>query len=728
MENPNGESVINYDIIEDEETPQAVRIAEYFKRLGIKSVIDVGCGPGNYVTALNEVGIDAHGVDVDERCLKTPNCEVCDVVSEKAKIQASMVLSLEVGEHLKEKDSLPYVRYLADCDPEILVFSAARPGQGGTGHINCQPKEYWKERVENVGFVYDDQATKEFVGFLQEGYHMGWLVNNAMIFKRKKTKTKQLVIAHFDEDLSWVKDVPKDWDVKIYSKETKEQTGLRNMGREASTYLHHVIENYDNLADETVFCQGNPFDHCRDFPKCLNSTMISFGSIFNYKSKTGFGAPKENLELFCKTFDLPTSEDFFCSNGSQYRVKKEQILRHDLSFYRKLLDKCYRDMNAPYILEYLWPVIWDIKMPTRLRIAAKNTPTLHLLGLFHTICNDDYSHCAFTGKVFKFPKMMQDEGWRVIEYSNGESQSACYEKIRILEQEQLENLTGKRKSSDFHGDIAVVGSPHHTEFSKILKKKLFENVEDGDIICHPFGLSHSDLLSIFPNSFHVETGIGYPNLVKDTHKIFESQAWRHYHMGLENRSGNNYEWVIPNYFDEDEWEVNLEPGKYVAFLGRVCDVKGMATVSEIAKRIDVPVVICGQGDISPWMGPNMDFRGPITGKQRSEFLRNAICTLMPTNYIEPFGGVFAESNFCGTPVIATSWGVFPEVLQQGVNGFCCQTLREWLDAVEICKTIDRGAVSQHARERYSFKAVGPMYTRAFKQLYNLRGAGWYTDC
>jgi len=41
--------------------------------------------------------------------------------------------------------------------------------------------------------------------------------------------------------------------------------------------------------------------------------------------------------------------------------------------------------------------------------------TLHLVGIFHTQHTAAYSHCAFTGKALRFPKMMQRQGYTVIE-------------------------------------------------------------------------------------------------------------------------------------------------------------------------------------------------------------------------------------------------------------------------------------------------------------------------
>ena len=103
-----------------------------------------------------------------------------------------------------------------------------------------------------------------------------------------------------------------------------------------------------------------------------------------------------------------------------------------------------------------------------------------------------------------------------------------------------------------------------------------------DIICHPFGHTHSILMREFPNHRHVETGIGYTTLMPDSFRIFESYTWMHIHQEREKRSGRNYEWVVPNYYDLDNWEPNYEQGKYLAFLGRICPEKGLDTIKAIA--------------------------------------------------------------------------------------------------------------------------------------------------
>lgn len=356
-------------------------------------------------------------------------------------------------------------------------------------------------------------------------------------------------------------------------------------------------------------------------------------------------------------------------------------------------------------------------------------PTLHLIGIFHTCSTQEYSHCAFTGKALRFPKMLQDQGYKVIEYSNGLSESAAATKVQLLSAAELANLTSadSRRKENFHGDLATLGTSWHQEFERRLLEEMKLRVKERDIICHPFGHAHSRIVSEFPKNIHVETGIGYPTTMPGTIKIFESYGWRHFHCGKDGRQGTHYEYVIPNYFEIADWQPRYLHGDYIAFLGRIDACKGLDTIFEIAKRVDRKIVLHGQGDHTKWQHPNIEYRGPIHGTARSEFMRNAYCSLMPTNFIEPFGGSGVEGLLCGTPLIATDYGAFTETVQPGVNGYRCKTLQDWLEAIDNVELyLDREAIATAARATYSLEACGLRYAKAFSQIYELYDNGWYT--
>lgn len=321
--------------------------------------------------------------------------------------------------------------------------------------------------------------------------------------------------------------------------------------------------------------------------------------------------------------------------------------------------------------------------------------------------------------------MMTAQGWNVIEYSNEGSEAQPTEHVSILTSSEFDFFFGSRKNTDFHGDDAVLGNPGHQAFEKKLIAEMKKRVQPQDIICHPFGHAHEILTQEFPNNHHVETGIGYPTLMAKSFKIFESYAWMHYHQGKANRNGANYEWVVPNYFDLDEWEPSYESGDYLAFLGRITSTKGLDTIKAIADYSPWPIILHGQGDPTPWEHPNIEYRGPISGKERSVFLRGARAALMPTVFTEPFGGSGVEAMLCGTPLIAVDYGAFTETVIEGVTGYRCHTLGEWVEAIHSAGSLDRKTVSETARERYSLQACGRRYDKVFKQIDDLWRKGWY---
>jgi hypothetical protein len=74
----------------------------------------------------------------------------------------------------------------------------------------------------------------------------------------------EIVVAKYKENTDWTALMT---DVTIYDKGTDQ---LPNVGREAQTYVHHIIQNYDDLADVTVFLQGDPFAHVHDVNEILD--------------------------------------------------------------------------------------------------------------------------------------------------------------------------------------------------------------------------------------------------------------------------------------------------------------------------------------------------------------------------------------------------------------------------------------------------------------------------
>lgn len=59
-----------------------------------------------------------------------------------------LAISMEVAEHLPPESSDIFVSNLCGSS-DVVLFSAAHPGQGGDGHINEQPIEFWIKKFES---------------------------------------------------------------------------------------------------------------------------------------------------------------------------------------------------------------------------------------------------------------------------------------------------------------------------------------------------------------------------------------------------------------------------------------------------------------------------------------------------------------------------------------------------------------------------------------------------
>lgn len=143
-------------------TSAAAVAAEVKKYLDPKSFIDLGCGNGAWTKAFSELGIEDYlGVDgpwVEPQWLDIPveHFQQDDLaVGSKIERTYDLAISVEVAEHLPEASADGFVGTITRAAP-VVVFSAAIPFQGGTGHVNEQWPSYWKKKFAAHGYVAVD--------------------------------------------------------------------------------------------------------------------------------------------------------------------------------------------------------------------------------------------------------------------------------------------------------------------------------------------------------------------------------------------------------------------------------------------------------------------------------------------------------------------------------------------------------------------------------------------
>lgn len=94
-----------------------------------------------------------------------------------------------------------------------------------------------------------------------------------IVKKPEDKKSFELVISRYNEKIEWVNDFIENSTIYNKGKDDIDYPYIRleNIGREGETYLNHIISNYDNLSEYTVFTQADPFTHSPDFIELLFS-------------------------------------------------------------------------------------------------------------------------------------------------------------------------------------------------------------------------------------------------------------------------------------------------------------------------------------------------------------------------------------------------------------------------------------------------------------------------
>ncbi len=156
-----------YDVIRSGTVASAGAVVpRLFELVQPARVIDVGCGEGHWLLPFEElgaevIGLDGHYVKTSVLLDRFIPHNIATPLPEHLAGRFDLALSLEVAEHLPPARARSFVADLCSLAP-VVVFSAAIPGQGGTGHVNEQWPSYWCELFEAAGFKVSGALRFEF--------------------------------------------------------------------------------------------------------------------------------------------------------------------------------------------------------------------------------------------------------------------------------------------------------------------------------------------------------------------------------------------------------------------------------------------------------------------------------------------------------------------------------------------------------------------------------------
>lgn len=198
--------------------------------------------------------------------------------------------------------------------------------------------------------------------------------------------TSTLVIARYNEDISWTRQFPNKI---IYNKGARTTIpddlqsntyDLPNVGREAHTILHYIIEHYDNLPDIVVFSQGRYDDQISSetLTSLFNITKDTYSnnlvdssvwgvhsSCYNFRLDNWKGAltPTKYNESYGKWYERVFGEPFphnktlvYC--GAFFSVGSNIIRKHPKEYYINIMENGdLKESSAPeaaHFMERTW--------------------------------------------------------------------------------------------------------------------------------------------------------------------------------------------------------------------------------------------------------------------------------------------------------------------------------------------------------------------------------------
>jgi len=183
--------------------------------------------------------------------------------------------------------------------------------------------------------------------------------------------------------------------------------------------------------------------------------------------------------------------------------------------------------------------------------------------------------------------------------------------------------------------------------------------------------------------------------------------------------------TIHHGIDLEQYKLVENKQQYLSFIGRIAPIKGTHTAIDVAQRTGIPLKIAGEVQpefreyferkIKPRLdGKLVEYIGPANLAVKNELLGNSMAMLFPIQWNEPFGLVMVEAMACGTPVLASPGGSVPEVVQDGVSGFICRSVRDMVTRVNNL-ALEPKRIRSYVAENFSTEKMVNKYLALYQE-------------
>lgn len=158
---------------------------DIFMNKNINSVVDFGCGMGEYAKYFKNNGIkkvSAYDGNPNTYKLTDGFGEVLDLSNPfNLDEKYDCVLSLEVGEHIPKEFEQIFIENLCNHSKKYILVSWAVIGQGGDGHVNCQNNDYIINEFHKRGYLFDNEISNELRRYVNKAL---WFKDTIMFFEK----------------------------------------------------------------------------------------------------------------------------------------------------------------------------------------------------------------------------------------------------------------------------------------------------------------------------------------------------------------------------------------------------------------------------------------------------------------------------------------------------------------------------------------------------------------
>lgn len=152
--------------------------------------------------------------------------------------------------------------------------------------------------------------------------------------------------------------------------------------------------------------------------------------------------------------------------------------------------------------------------------------------------------------------------------------------------------------------------------------------------------------------------------------------------------------------------------------------KGLFTTIALAKKLRIKLKIAGAGknqdilnEVKKLCDDKIEFVGPVNGQEKAELLANAKAYILLTQLPDACPATISEALISGTPVIGSTFGALPELVQKDV-GILCNDSKEFAKAVATIGKIKPKDCYDYAFKNFHYVEAAKKFLQIYESVLN----------